>query len=857
MDKILPDDKRKQLDGLVQKMTTNKESDSYIQGVVNDFKGMYSIPSKPVEPAKTSDNVGNFISSQSSFKKQNTAVKAGEKSAVGAAFSGAPLFPAGKSDVNAGDKGFNPIKIAGKTLGNVVSDLPSIVSGMVNMVVHPIDSAKGMIEYYSNIAGETFGAIREGLKTGDYSRIEQDLQKATVSMIDHPLQTIAAIEGAKGGAEALKNPMEFAKKTTEGVTKGLDKGKEVFANAKANLKASGLNFMTDSSLHKRTVEVADTIGHQIDTQKKVTDLQKELDNMSKKTTEKVSAKEGDIQAKKTQQIQKELELQKAKSELADVGKIQKEYVKKASEETMSEAAGKGFPSLKEMQTSVSDFFGSIKDKLGKSYEDNLGNAPIKLDGFFTGMDKMQTYLKSISDSKTIKALNPILENLKLRDMVTKYSGDEKGFFNEMAKKGIDPEFSSLAEYQKEYPAMTSENFKGTRNVIKETIKSNNMDALKMYDKTITPELKTSFREAIKSEYGDATLKNLDETDKAWTDLMSNPLVGKESPTLLDIQKNWDAFNKNAEQIPEGQKMIEKLQNYTTEQILKNAQKPDGSFNVNTINEGVKKFGNVLGDESKAKLEGVVNLHNVLGSTIESSKGIVESKKGEVSSTKIDLKKLEEEQKQIKSDSKSVGENPDAVIKNIKSIKSIKELNDFVSKSGQDIEGIRKVIIQAIIEKADPKLLEDKNVPFDVNKTGEVIKQLEEIGKSEDGVEYKKVNNRIIGEDGMKALKELKAKYEEYQKLKTASSKSAAGRMMKGVFGAILLAMGHTLWGGLEVVRAATGGKKNIEELSGRERTTGIKPKKEKPPVNIFSKKNVLGGINAASFKKDNPQDDSS
>jgi hypothetical protein len=43
----LPDDRRKQLDGIVQQMTSNKETPDTIQLVVNDFKGKYSAAPKP------------------------------------------------------------------------------------------------------------------------------------------------------------------------------------------------------------------------------------------------------------------------------------------------------------------------------------------------------------------------------------------------------------------------------------------------------------------------------------------------------------------------------------------------------------------------------------------------------------------------------------------------------------------------------------------------------------------------------------------------------------------------------------------------------------------------------------------
>jgi hypothetical protein len=48
---MLSDDSRRKLDGIVQKMVANKEKDSDIQAVVNDFKQKYATPPAPARPA--------------------------------------------------------------------------------------------------------------------------------------------------------------------------------------------------------------------------------------------------------------------------------------------------------------------------------------------------------------------------------------------------------------------------------------------------------------------------------------------------------------------------------------------------------------------------------------------------------------------------------------------------------------------------------------------------------------------------------------------------------------------------------------------------------------------------------------
>lgn len=76
---MLPDDKRTQLDGIVQKMVQNKESDSNIRFVVDDFKKKYTpteqpIQSKPSMPLSSS-NSGDFGTNlASSIKDVGTGV---------------------------------------------------------------------------------------------------------------------------------------------------------------------------------------------------------------------------------------------------------------------------------------------------------------------------------------------------------------------------------------------------------------------------------------------------------------------------------------------------------------------------------------------------------------------------------------------------------------------------------------------------------------------------------------------------------------------------------------------------------------------------------------------------------------
>lgn len=791
--------------------------------------------------------------------------------------NGQAIAPATDNDVGA--KG-GPQDIV-KILANTFSDAPSVLKGITQLITHPINSAKGIADYYSGIATDAFSAIKESIKSGNMTAINTAIDSAEKNVIDHPLQAIMAYEGAKGavegGVDIAKDVNDKGVKQTA-IDKGqqaLETGKQIaqkvgdsFKSAKNFLSGNSDDprFKSKSAIHVATLKAASNLDSVLDAQKKVDDLTAKVKSFadqnqkdSEENKKQLDTKEGDIKdtgikigQKSIEQRQAELQLKTAQNELADIQEQQKQIANNAATSTQSEMSKNGFGSIPDMSKAVTDFFKSAKDNLSKVYDDKLGNAKISLGSVFTGISKFQDYLRGISDTKTLKAIQPMIDNLKIRDIVGKAGDDIKSIVGELTKQNIDPKLwqnMTEDEIKKQYPPLTSDNIKGTRNNIEATIRDNNTDALKNFSTNVMSAFKDTFRNAIGETYGQDTLDKLDANDKNWSEIAKNPLSSKENPSLADVQKNWKQFTQNAAQLPEGDALIKKIQNYTGEQIL-DAAETRGEYSVKKIETGIKKYADIIGDSVKEKLTGVADLidqktpeQTAKEQEIDTTKKQVESTKQQKEDLKaqkgqqvFEQKELKEKQSKIDADTKAIGTDSADIMNKIKGIDTMDSLKNFIEKTGKTIEDVRSVVLQSIIENVDKEAGKDKNAPFDVNRINDYISQVNKIGG--DGPEGQKVNDEMLGEDGRKAFNDVKAKVDEYNKLKTTKGKTAAARLVQASFGAALLTIGFGRFFGarqlLQSVSPAGEGKfTSLSDPEGRQR-----PGEEKPATT-----GVLGLVN--------------
>lgn len=750
-----------------------------------------------------------------------------------------------------------------KILANTFSDAPGILKGMTQLIIHPINSAKGIADYYSGIATDVFSAVKESIKSGNMTAINTAIDNAEKSVIDHPLQAILAFEGAKGavesGVDLTKDVNDKGVKQTT-IDKGqqaLETGKQVaervknsFNSVKNIVIGNGDGFKSKSAIHQATVKAAANLDDVLNAQKKVADLTKKVNDFAeenKKASEQnksaLDDKKGQIKEtgskigeKSVEQKQAELQLKTAKNELTDIQEQQKQIANQAATSTQSEMSKNGFGSIPDLAKGVTDFFKTAKENLSKVYDDKLGNAKVSLGSVFTGIAKFQDYLRGISDTKTLKAIQPMIDNLKIRDIVSRVGDDNTKLTRELGKSGVDPRLWHDLDFERirqEYPPLTTENIKGTRNNIESTIRENNTDALKNFGTNVMTAFKDTFRNTVKDTFGQDTLDKLDANDKNWSELMKNPLATKDNPTLVDIQKNWKQFTQNASQLPEGDALVKKIQNYTGEQIL-DAAESRGEYSVKKIESGIKKYGDIIGDTVKEKLTGVADLidqktpeQTEKEQQVADTKQVVDTTKQQKENLKdqknqqvVDQKELQDKQSKIDADAKVIGTDSAEIMKNIKSIDTMDGLKNFLDKTGKNIEDVRAVVLQSIIENVDKEAGKSNDAPFDVNRINDYIKQVNSLGG--DGPEGQKVNDEILGEDGKKAFNDVKEKVDEYNKLKTTKSKTVAARLIQASFGAALLTIGFgRFFGARQLLQAISpageGTFTSLSDPEGRQR----------------------------------------
>lgn len=189
MDTNLPEEKRTQLDGIVKQMIQNKESDSNIRFVVNDFKTKYTPTAATENTAQTAD--------KASADKFN------------------PTFP------SSSDEGV--IGGTSKVVGNIPSSSVHFLKGVANFF-NPVNTVKNTIEagksaFAAGKEGVSGGAIIKEIPHEAYKQVvptflqnifSGDLEEARRTIENDPVGQIAPlILMARATAENLGKGAEF------------------------------------------------------------------------------------------------------------------------------------------------------------------------------------------------------------------------------------------------------------------------------------------------------------------------------------------------------------------------------------------------------------------------------------------------------------------------------------------------------------------------------------------------------------------------------------------------------------------------------------------------------------------------
>lgn len=190
---MLPDDKRQQLDTIVQKMVANKESDDNIHFVVDDFKKKYTAPASSPAPVPQAPSYGSQITSALTaggpLAMIGSAVKSGFQNLLrapsdikGAVQGGVQQIQQGASDIQNSSGG---VMGAAQGLGGGLK----MESGLASIIASPL------APFFKPI-GEGVNFI--GDKVGDIPAVQQFAQTGVGKAVTNVAEGVANLGNVAG-----------------------------------------------------------------------------------------------------------------------------------------------------------------------------------------------------------------------------------------------------------------------------------------------------------------------------------------------------------------------------------------------------------------------------------------------------------------------------------------------------------------------------------------------------------------------------------------------------------------------------------------------------------------------------------
>lgn len=388
-------------------------------------------------------------------------------------FAGTPLSPI-TPDIATGQDGttpgkesnidafFSPYKQVGSMFANILSDIPAVAAGSVQLI-NPLNwpsVAEGLVKGAANITSEGLGSINEGIQTGNWNRLEGDLQKATTTLGNHPLQAALALEGALKGAEGAANaasdfhssitdPSVNFKDTPTGSV--LNHALDNIGNARENI--SKLFRSGKSTLDEHAVELGTKADRLIsgikdvntksqafekfkaqtdDLQKTQSELMKQLEDAKASATEEGNQRAADLRQQledhqdkvlqnRQDALNAEKELNRAKGEsyasIRDYMDTKNKAINEAHNGFSAGAMMDG--NDKVMQSNLQDFLMKGKRNEQGIYNVDLKGGKINPDTVIKGLEEYQTELNKKGQKDSAVRVQKEINNIKMRDIVNR------------------------------------------------------------------------------------------------------------------------------------------------------------------------------------------------------------------------------------------------------------------------------------------------------------------------------------------------------------------------------------------------------------------------------------------------------
>lgn len=666
--------------------------------------------------------------------------------------AGTPLNPITIEDVKGQS---DPLLLIGNIFSNAISDIPAIAHGVVQLIDPRNWGAilSGLVKGASNITGETVGAISDGLTTGNWSRLGQDTQKATITIGNHPLQSLLGLDGAldatsfgvgaaRDAALAASDPAINFSDTPTGqmIARTLLKVQVTKANI-ANL------FAHQTTLTEHAVQLADLSKQLADANNEYTSKANTLDSIKQQyadaATKLSEAKNEVANSIGEDKITKQQGLDAAQEQFdkitQDTLNAQKEaqvsadnrstLLDKIENETHQQAANqKGEAALKSglgnqednLEGAVSDHVSKSFDEQSELYKQTLGNAKISSDTIIKGLEDYKNKLRDSSKRDSVPLAQAAIDELKLRDIVNSAT-NEQDLYKKLSDSGVDPkkwENLNPEQLKQEYTPLTSENFKQVRNSLYDGIsRKANETSEYQYNSTVKPAFDKAFGDAIKDQYGSDRLDSIKQIDKAWANLKNNPLFKDGTTITLDkITKDWNDFARSVGKTPGGSALIEQIRNFAAERVMTNAEDSlkQGTFDYSKIVKGVDKYENVLGKTLSDRLlqtaQDYKNLEDRRALNDQALKENTKSLKESLNEKKTEINKTRQS---------IIKESTEKIAEKTEKIKQITTTANKIASDAKAIGGDKPDFLNSIQKIDSPEKLTEF-----LNKTG---KSAEEIG----------------------------------------------------------------------------------------------------------------------------------
>jgi len=824
-------------------------------------------------------------------------------------WSGTPLSPITADETSGGNGGAEGgLKLIGSMFANAISDIPAVASGAVQLLEpwkYPA-IAKGLVNSAKNITEETAGAISDGLKTGNWSRLGQDVQKAEITIGNHPLQSVLGFEGALSASKfaagaardsviAASDPnVPFEHTPTGQAIKGTI---DSINNTKNNIvklfehqttlteHAQQLNELAKQSIEqnkaytdaKNTVEsFQENIAEQ---QAKLSDLKTQVESASSEDKANLQEQLNQNQAQMDQAIQDHISAQKDLQTAQDkITQLYTDKVNEVNQETANQMAEtrlkSGFDSQEtNLNDSVANFARNAYERESGLYKENLGNAQINSDTIVKGLEDYKDALRNVSKRDSVPYAQGAIDELKLRDIVNS-SPDEKVLYKRLNESGIDPkkwENLNPDQLHQEYPPLTSENFKQTRNALYEGIsRKANETSEYQYNNTVKPAFDKAFADAVREQYGSERVDTIRKIDEAWANLKSNPLFDKDAKLSFDkIVKNWSDFSKSVSKVPGGEEMISRIQNFAAERVLANSENPlkPGTFDYNKILKGLDKYENVLGDQLTTRLLRVAQDNKILeeeqalrtqqlkdqkaqlkqsikekvNELKKTKETVIKEATKKAAETKETVASIKAAAKKVESDARDVGADKPDFIKNVQAIDSPEKLQEFLNKSGKTAPELGAVVMRNVFSPV-ADAVESKD--FDPKMIGDALDKIDKLGKGDTTVK-----SALLGPETEADLKNLRDKYSVWEKATEGhkGEKTFASRTKDIATGALILAIlpFGKFFGYRKLLSGISPSSDSLAALG--ERLSGA----EKIISNLPGKKIAEAGVIAKAAEKEN------